>query len=534
LALETPRNITEFESRIALLEKELSAARERISILNSEILKANEVWTGQWELDLTTRETFWDVGFYRLLGVAESIAPDMRLFRNKLGPYCIDKLNGAMNKVLVTKKEYSFEHYLINEAGANMDVRSDLRPVLNDQGDLLKLTGKLTDISTIKNASRELEKLSLIAANTSNAVAMLDKQAKVEWINSSFTSMTGYRQEEIYGRDYRLLHQETSERTFSAEWFIDGLRSSNEVKTEAAIFTKKGKKLWAVLNISPILDYGLNPQGYIVIITDITELKETQHQLAQKNREVTDSINYARRIQEGVLPSDRLIRELLSESFVLYLPKDIIAGDFYWIEVSGDCVLFAAADCTGHGVPGAMVSVVCNNALHRSVREFGLTDPGKILDKTRELVIETFEKSDRNVQDGMDISFCSWNKVTGEFLFAGANNGLYVVRKNELIEFSGCKQPIGKFNNAKPFNTTRIDLKSGDMIYSYTDGYADQFGGSGARSKKFKYQQLKEILCQISEQGPDAQRQVLLDKHLEWKGSVDQIDDICIIGVRIP
>jgi len=405
---------------------------------------------------------------------------------------------------------------------------------LNDKGELVKLTGKLTDISNIKNASRELEKLSLIAANTSNAVAMLDTEAKVEWINSSFTMMTGYRQEEICGQLYSALHGTGDKSGFTKQWFLDEFRRSNEIKTEAVILTKREKKLWVVVNISPILDYTLNPEGYIVIITDITELKETQHQLAQKNREVIDSINYAKRIQEGVLPSDRLIKQLLPESFVLYLPKDIIAGDFYWIEVSGDCVLFAAADCTGHGVPGAMVSVVCNNALHRSMREFGLTDPGQILSKTRELVIETFEKSDRVVQDGMDISFCSWNKLTCEFLFAGANNGLYLVRGNELQEFSGCKQPIGKFNNARPFNTTKIDVKSGDMIYSYTDGYADQFGGPGIRSKKFKYQQLKEILSGIADRSLDEQRQILADRHLAWKGNVDQIDDICIIGVRIP
>ncbi|GAG60940.1 unnamed protein product, partial [marine sediment metagenome] len=181
------------------------------------------------------------------------------------------------------------------------------------------------------------------------------------------------------------------------------------------------------------------------------EVEYQKDMVEEKNREITDSITYALRIQEAILPPDRIVKEYLQESFILYKPKDIVAGDFYWMEVIGDTTIFAAADCTGHGVPGAMVSVVCHGALNRSVREFGLTDPAKILDKTRELVIETFEASDEEVKDGMDIALCS---LTGtELQYAGAHNPLWVLRNGEVLETKADKQPIGKYAELKPFTT---------------------------------------------------------------------------------
>ncbi|MBN4071408.1 tetratricopeptide repeat protein, partial [Crocinitomix catalasitica] len=171
---------------------------------------------------------------------------------------------------------------------------------------------------------------------------------------------------------------------------------------------------------------------------------QTQKELVEhKNREITDSIIYAKRIQQAILPPRAQIDQLLPDSFIMYLPKDVVAGDFYWLEKSADWIIFAAADCTGHGVPGAMVSVICFNALNRSVREFGITDPAKILGKTRDLVIEQFQKSDDKVSDGMDISICSWNVKTNELLWAGAMNPIWLVREGELIIAKGNKQPIG-------------------------------------------------------------------------------------------
>jgi serine phosphatase RsbU (regulator of sigma subunit)/Tfp pilus assembly protein PilF len=257
---------------------------------------------------------------------------------------------------------------------------------------------------------------------------------------------------------------------------------------------------------------------------------ETAHQeLGEKNQEILDSIAYAKRIQSAILPPIKVVKQFLEESFILYKPKDVVAGDFYWMEHKDNKVLFAAADCTGHGVPGAMVSVVCNNALNRSVREHRLTDPGEILNKTREIVIQEFEKSDEEVKDGMDIALCSLegNKLQ----YAGAHNPLWIIRNSEIIETKANKQPIGKFENLEPYTTHSFELQKGDSIYIFSDGYVDQFGGE--KGKKFKAKALRELLLSVQDKPMEEQKETLDVTFENWRGSLDQIDDVCVLGIRV-
>jgi len=276
------------------------------------------------------------------------------------------------------------------------------------------------------------------------------------------------------------------------------------------------------------------------VVEQKREAERQKEIVEEKQQEITDSITYAKRIQDAILPADEFVNANLPNSFIMYRPKDIVAGDFYWMEVlSDDEVIFAAADCTGHGVPGAMVSVVCNNALNRTVREFGLKDPGDLLDKTRELVIEQFEESNveseqmqgSTIKDGMDIALCNLNKHTNELSFSGANNPLWLIRDNELIETKGDKQPIGKFEPNKPFTTHKVQLQKGDRLYTFSDGYADQFGGE--KGKKFKSSSLKKLLLSIH-QKPMMEQLADLEKNFDdWKGSFEQLDDVCVIGFEI-
>jgi serine phosphatase RsbU (regulator of sigma subunit)/Tfp pilus assembly protein PilF len=251
----------------------------------------------------------------------------------------------------------------------------------------------------------------------------------------------------------------------------------------------------------------------------------------EKNKEITDSITYAKRLQEAILPPQKLVKEYLSNSFILYKPKDIVAGDFYWMETVNDLVLFASADCTGHGVPGAMVSVVCSNALNRGVREMGITDPGKLLGQARELVVERFEKSETEVKDGMDISLCVFNTATNELKWAGANNPLWMIRNKEIIEIKPDKQSVGVTDNPKPFTTHTTQLQSEDVLYIFTDGFADQFGGP--KEKKYKYKPFKEFLLSIQNQTLEEQKNALDEEFENWRGDLEQVDDVCIIGVKI-
>lgn len=250
-----------------------------------------------------------------------------------------------------------------------------------------------------------------------------------------------------------------------------------------------------------------------------------------KNKEITDSINYAKRIQAAILPTDSIIKKHLPDSFIIYKPKAIVAGDFYWLEKKEELVIFATADCTGHGVPGAMVSVICNNALNRSVREFNLSDPGKILDKTREIVISEFEKSDDEVKDGMDISLCCYHPATMVLCWAGANNPLWIINENGLTEFKADKQPIGKYISPTPYTTQRIQLKKNDLVFIFTDGYQDQFGGT--KGKKFKASNMKELFLK-NKMKPMQEQQLIVDETFEnWRGELEQIDDVCVMGIRI-
>ena len=194
-------------------------------------------------------------------------------------------------------------------------------------------------------------------------------------------------------------------------------------------------------------------------------------------------------------------------------------------------ILFAAADCTGHGVPGAMVSVICNGSLNRSVKEFNLTDPGQILDKTRELVLEEFEKSEEEVKDGMDIALCSLQGH--KLLYAGANNLIWIIRNgtNTIEEIKANKQPIGNYRQPKPCTTHAIDLAKGDTFYIFSDGYVDQFVGE--RGKKFKSINFKELLSSIQDETMERQRHIIDERFEIWRAEADQVDDVCVIGVRV-
>ncbi len=252
----------------------------------------------------------------------------------------------------------------------------------------------------------------------------------------------------------------------------------------------------------------------------------------EKQKEILDSIEYALRIQTAILPPQKIVKQYLENSFILYKPKDIVAGDFYWMETVNDLVLFAACDCTGHGVPGAMVSVVCHNALNRAVREFGLTQPAAILDKTAEIVIENFSKSEEDIKDGMDISLCAYNAKTKTIQWAGANNPLWLLQNGELIETKADKQPIGMNEDSKPFTNHTFNLNPTDTIYLFTDGFADQFGGDTGQ-KKLTKRGFKDLILSVQNK-PLHEQGIALDKFItEFRKSVEQIDDILVMGVKV-
>lgn len=270
--------------------------------------------------------------------------------------------------------------------------------------------------------------------------------------------------------------------------------------------------------------------GYISLILKNAQIKSLLSKLEIKNTEVLDSIKYARRLQSAILPPPRLVEKYLAKSFILYKPKDIVAGDFYWMEVMNENILFAVADCTGHGVPGAMISVICYNALNRAVKEFQLLDPAQILNKTRELVIEQFQNSEENIHDGMDISLCVYNQKDKTLKWAGANSPLIICSSNGIVKLAPNKEPIGNHPKFNSFTTVSTNIHEGDLVYLFTDGYIDQFGGE--KDKKMMYKRFSKLVESFYSKELSEQKVLFDNAFEEWKGKREQIDDVCLIGVR--
>jgi tetratricopeptide (TPR) repeat protein len=270
-----------------------------------------------------------------------------------------------------------------------------------------------------------------------------------------------------------------------------------------------------------------------VEITEQKEIVEEQH------KHIVDSIEYAKLIQTALLTSDEYWNQISKEHFVLLKPKDVVSGDFFWaFHTENNLAIWVAADCTGHGVPGAFMSMLGISFFNEIVVENGITAPSKILNTLRDKIIKALEQKgvDTQQKDGMDLALCVWDKNTNKLSYSGANNPLWIYRKQnndyELIEHKADKQPVGLYSgDLKPFSTTQIDLQEGDTIYTFSDGFADQFGGD--KGKKLKTANFKKLLLSVQTETMQQQKETIDNLFEEWKGDLEQIDDVCVIGVRI-
>ena len=254
-----------------------------------------------------------------------------------------------------------------------------------------------------------------------------------------------------------------------------------------------------------------------------------KEELAEKNKDITDSIKYAKRIQVAILPPNIPF----DDTFILFRPKDIVSGDFYWLEVVGDMEFLAAVDCTGHGVPGAFMSIIGTNILNKIVKEMGIYKPSEILNNLNTEIVNSFRSGDvkGDIYDGMDLALICYNKKTGSLEYAGGYNPLWVIRGNEIEEIKADRFGIGKSSSneaVRKFTNRSIEINKGDTIYIFSDGYADQFGGE--TGKKFKSKPMKELFLAIGEKTMEEQKNILNATLEAWKGEIEQVDDVLIIG----
>lgn len=383
-----------------------------------------------------------------------------------------------------------------------------------------KIGKEMNNVDIIQSASNCLMRYYVIVQDWKNAYSYT-----VEYFTRKDTIENAEKQKEVLKTQMEYQHS------------IEKVKVEEERKAEQSIANEKSERQFYIILIGGFVVLML----IVFVVIIIRKWNETQRQkviiehqkslVEEKQKEITDSINYAQRLQQAILATPKEITKYLPENFLVFKPKDIVAGDFYFFETTDSHIFLAAADCTGHGVPGAMVSVVCSNALMRSVKEFKLTDPGKILDKTRNLIVETFKKSGSDVKDGMDISLLILNRASQKIEWAGANNPLWYVENDEMKSIKPDKQPVGLTDNPKPFTTHALLINPKTLFFLFTDGIADQFGGPNG--KKYKYKSLQKLLV-VNASKQMADQKLNIETAFEnWKRNLEQVDDVCVIGVRI-
>ena len=410
-------------------------------------------------------------------------------------------------------------------------------------------------LSLTKTISKYLYEWNKKVGNIATALDMYEL-----YITSRDSIQSEQNQREVLNQEFQYKYEKQKaldEAEFEKQTLLEKQRTDNLIAIEREREKKQNVIIYGIMTglilVIGFLIFAFNRLNLTKRqkneITEKNLILDQQHrELEETHKEITDSIDYARHLQAAILPSFDEISNKLGEHFILFQPKGVVSGDFYWFADTENVKYIAAADCTGHGVPGAMLCVVCSNALNRSVNEFGITEPSKILDKTREIVIETLGKKGDHIKDGMDIALGALH--SNKVVFSGANNPLWIIRKkallsgdqleargtivlNELalIEYKGNKQPIGLFHKMNPFHQENVKLFSGDQLYFFSDGYIDQFGGE--KGKKFKTRPFKELLLQGAHLTMDQQKITLSETFKHWKRDFDQIDDVCVIGLKI-
>lgn len=402
-------------------------------------------------------------------------------------------------------------------------------------------------------ANLELQKLSLVASKTDNAVSIMDNGGNIEWVNEGYSRLFGFSFGEVIHSKTDLLGEfaDVTINEMVNLWFGD----RKPIIFENQKATKYGTKVWVQTTLTPVLDEHKQVKNLIAIETDISRLKYAEFEIASQKdeiarqrdlalqqrdaitsqqKEIIDSILYAERIQKAVFNKETDLTVIFKDSFVYDKPRDIVSGDFFWVHEVDNLKLLAVVDSTGHGIPGAFMSLIGFTFLNSIIKENGILEPYQILNLMREKVISSLgQKGDDNeAKDGMDVSICVIDTRQKLITYAGANNKSYLINSQELIELEADKMPISIYITAKQsFTQKQINYQPNDVLYMFTDGYPDQFGGE--HGKKFKSSRFKMLLKTLSKENYNKQKTMLDIEFLRWKGALNQVDDILIVGVNL-
>ncbi len=379
--------------------------------------------------------------------------------------------------------------------------------------------------------------------HTNDALILIDiVDGKIVYANEGSVKLLGYKVDQLYKKTIFDLH-ERDQLARSSEIIARVYEEKGLIYSDLPFVNAAGEKI-AVECSARVEDFDGKPVIF-VSARDIRERLKMQQQIQmqnaiieQKNKDLIDSITYAENIQHAILPSDAAMQKDFGDLFVLYLPKDIVSGDFFWIApplTPGGGSIIAAVDCTGHGVPGAFMSLVGSTILNQMTNMPGINTPADIINCLHREIIGTLNKKKDEIviNDGMDISVCAINRESRKIIFAGANHELYLIRNGEVEIVKGDKQAIGiqSAENFKPYNNRDIQAEKGDVIYMFTDGFEDQFGGE--KNKKYRASRFREFLLTIRNKPMTLQKDMLQKEFVSWKGANEQVDDVLIIGIRM-
>ncbi len=392
---------------------------------------------------------------------------------------------------------------------------------LNEQKEKLKL------------ANKELERLSIIVNKTDNAIIITDKDGNFEWVNHAFKKIFGYGYDELVNNiSKNIIGEHTPE--FIKKRITECYEKKKSTEYELEILTKNKKYIWIHSTVTPILNKNGDIEGLIIIDSDISKIKNVEKEFITQHNEIQASLRYARTIQRAMLPENDELNNIFN-NFVVYRPKDIVSGDFYWFTVAGYLTFIAVVDCTGHGVPGAFMSMIGNRLLNEIVNERGIYETDMILEELNKSIKKNLNQDKTDNRDGMDVVLCRLEAEDDETIisFTGAKRPLFIYEKEtkELITVKGDRKTVGgKYFQKFNFTKKRTILEKGDMIYLTTDGYVDQ---NNEKIKKFGTRNLTKLLKEIAEEELTEQKLILENKLDEHQGSEIQRDDIAIVGIKI-
>lgn len=379
----------------------------------------------------------------------------------------------------------------------------------------------------------------IILEKLNTLIVVVNSQGQVDYVSPSVQRVLGFESHKLLGEGWwNLTRKNDTERSLVRSHISQLIKQTPEIVSnsfERELISSGGETKWILWNTSKGPEDTLIGIGY-----DITERKKAERKLQKKNKElvlknkdILSSIEYAKRIQEAVLPEIENIKKSFEDAFVLYEPKDVISGDFYWHYKKGNKTFIAAIDCTGHGVPGALMSVIANGLLKNVIIDLGHEEPSEILEKLDEQLVNTLNKEAGRepASDGLDIALCVFDSERKQVSYAGAFRPLVRIRNNEAEEIRGSRYPIGFYSDVKKnFETTILQYEKGDSFYIFTDGYVDQFGGE--RGKKLNRKRFIELLLQVQGMNLEEQGSFLEYALRNWKQKELQTDDILVIGLK--